>query len=215
VKFINTYGMSEAGSRISIAMPFCERFPGDSVGRPMPGVCVRIADENGSDAAAGCCGEILVKSSGVMKGYYKEPELTAATIAEGWLKTGDIGRLDEQGNLFILGRKKDVIVTGGDNVCPAEIEDCLVGHPAIREAAVVGQKHRLLEEVPYAFAVRREGFDEPTAVELLRFCRTRLSSHKIPRMVRFIERLPKLGNSKIDRNRLRDMANSDIRRMIV
>jgi long-chain acyl-CoA synthetase len=207
-RFINTYGMSEAGSRISIAAPFPQHYPVDSVGRPMPGVSVRIADESEYDLPANCPGEILVNSSGVMKGYYKQPDLTAQTVVDGWLKTGDIGKLDEHRNLFILGRIKDTIVTGGENVCPFEIEECLIEHPAIREVAVVAKTDRLLQEVPCAFIVKKDGEQYPTDADIKKFCKVRLSSHKVPRFVRFLEQLPKLEASKIDRNSLRKVADT-------
>lgn len=207
-RFINTYGMSEAGSRISIAAPFPEGYPPDSVGRPMPGVYARVVDEKGNDLPAHYPGEILVRSSGVMKGYYKQPDLTAQTLVYGWLKTGDIGKLDEHGNLFILGRLKDIIVTGGENLCPFEIEECIIEHPAVREVAVVGRTDRLLQEVPCAFIVRKDGTQSPTDLDIKKFCRLRLSTHKVPRSVRFVEQLPRLGASKIDRNSLKELADT-------
>lgn len=207
IQFINTYGMSEAGSRISIAAPFPTRFPIESVGRPMPAVTVRIVDDEGNIAAANCPGEIVVKSSGIMKGYYKQSDLTAETIVDGWLKTSDIGKLDEKGNLFIVGRTKDIIITGGENICPFEIEECLLEHPAISEAAVVAQKHNLLQEVPCAFIVKNNLPEKLTRVDIIEFCKSRLSSHKIPRSIRFLEKLPKLGSSKVDRNELRKMVD--------
>jgi long-chain acyl-CoA synthetase len=207
-RFINTYGMSEAGSRISIAAPCPEHYPPDSIGRPMPGVSVRIVDDQADDLPAHHPGEILVSSSGVMKGYYKQPDLTAQTLLHGWLKTGDIGKLDELGNLFILGRLKDIIVTGGENVCPFEIEECIIEHPAVREVAVVGRTDRLLQEVPCAFIVRKDGAQSPTDLDIKKFCRLRLSTHKVPRSVSFVEQLPRLGASKIDRHSLKELADT-------
>ena len=207
VEFINTYGMSEAGSRISIGAPSPASFPPDSVGRPIPGVEVRIVDEHGEDLPAECPGEILVKSSGVMRGYYKQPDLTAETVVDGWLKTADLGKLDREGNLFILGRIKDIIITGGQNVSPLEIEECLTTHPGIREAAVVGQKHRLLQEAPCAFVVKNDAAENLGPVDIIEHCKGRLSSYKIPRCTEFVEKLPRLGTSKIDRRALEKMAN--------
>jgi len=208
IDFINTYGMSEAGSRISIAAPFYERFPIDSVGKPMPGVSVRIVDEHNRDLPANSQGEILLRSPGIMNGYYKQPALTGETINDGWLKTGDIGKLDEQGNLFIIGRTKDLIVTGGENISPVEIEDCLMEHPAIRDAAVVGKKDDLMQEVPCAFVVKNERCVKCSTADILKFCKVRLSSHKVPRCVVFLNKLPRLGSSKIDRNALRKKADN-------
>ncbi|UCG49122.1 MAG: acyl--CoA ligase, partial [Phycisphaerales bacterium] len=171
VQFINTYGMSEAGSRISLGAPCPAFFPPDSVGRPIPGVEVRIVDEHGEDVPAGRPGEILVKSSGVMKGYYKQRDLTAETVVDGWLKTADLGKLDRNGNLFILGRIKDIIITGGQNVSPLEIEECLTTHPGIREAAVVGQKHRLLQEAPCAFVVKSDASEDLRPIDIIEHCK--------------------------------------------
>jgi long-chain acyl-CoA synthetase len=208
VQFISTYGMSEAGSRISIAMPSSGRFPIESVGRPMPGVTVRVIDQTGNDVQPNSSGEILVRSSGVMKGYYMQPHLTDETVVNGWLKTGDIGKLDKDGNLFILGRMTDTIITGGENVCPMEIEECLIAHPAIREVAVIGQQHKLLQEVPFAFIVKNGSNERLTPTDIVKYCKDRLSNHKIPRSIRFLEKLPKLSTCKIDRKALKSMADS-------
>ncbi len=208
VRFINTYGMSEAGSRISIAAPSPSRFPIESVGKPIPNVAVRIVNDSGNILPVSEIGEIQVKSSGVMKGYYKEPDLTASTIVNGWLKTGDIGKVDEEGNLFLVGRKKDIIISGGENIFPLEIEECLLEHPAIDHAAVVAKEDKLLQEVPCAFVVRHGACGEFTTTDIVKYCRSRLSSHKIPRVIRFLDKLPKLGTSKIDRNALRMMVSN-------
>lgn len=208
IRFINTYGMSEAGSRISISAPFPTRFPVESVGRPIPGVKVRVMDETGKDVGVNVPGEILIKSSGIMKGYYKQPDLTAKTIMDGWLKTGDIGKIDEHGNLFILGRLKDIIIMGGENLCPAEIEEYLIEHPAIREAVVVGQKHKLLQEVPFAFIVKTNSSEKLTPINIVEYCKKRLSNNKIPKSAKFLETLPRLETNKIDRNALKNIADS-------
>jgi long-chain acyl-CoA synthetase len=208
VQFINTYGMSEAGSRISIAAPYPKRFPSESVGRPMPGVEVKIVDEKGQAVAEDLPGEILVKSSGIMKSYYKQSHLTSQTLVKDWLRTGDIGRIDTNGNLFILGRIKETIISGGENLCPAEIEECLSRHPAVREAAVVGQKHKLLQEIPCAFVVKKNRLEKLTPIDIIEYCRNKLSSHKIPKSIEFLPNLPKLETSKVDRDALRKMADS-------
>jgi len=208
VRFINTYGMSEAGSRISIAAPSPSRFPVESVGRPIPTVAVRIVDNSGNILSPNQPGEIEIKSSGVMKGYYKRPELTAKIIVDGWLKTGDLGKVDEKGNLFLVGRKKDIIISGGENIFPMEIEQCLLEHPAVAEAAVVAQTDKLLQEVPCAFVVRHGAGGKLTPAEVVKFCRSRLSSHKVPRAIKFLDKLPRLGTCKIDRNALRTMVDN-------
>ena len=196
--------MSEAGSRISIAAPQPEDFPINSVGKPIPGVSVRITDQTGCTLAAGCVGEVEVKSSGVFKGYFNQPQLTKETIVDSWLRTGDLGRLDSGGNLYLVGRKKEIILCGGENIFPAEIEEALLEHDSIREAAVIGIPDKRLEEVPCAFVVSKDSFREE--IEIIRFCRKRLSSFKVPRNVFFTNHIPKLGTSKIDRRKLKDIA---------
>jgi long-chain acyl-CoA synthetase len=206
VQFINTYGTSEAGPRISIAAPFPGRFPVESAGRPMPGVEVRIVADDGNVLPQGATGEIVVKSPGVMKGYYKQPGLTEETIVGNWLKTGDIGKIDDKSNLFLVGRKKDIIISGGENIYPVEIEQCLLEHPAVREVAVVSQRDGRLQEVPCAFIVTKT-LKRPAPTEIVSFCRERLSSNKVPRTVKFLDKLPRLSTSKINRNMLKQMAD--------
>jgi acyl-CoA synthetase (AMP-forming)/AMP-acid ligase II len=210
IKFINTYGMSEAGSRISIAAPEPQEFPIESVGKPIPGVRIRITDEEGSVLPAGCVGEVEVKSSGVFKGYFNQPQLTREAIVNGWLKTGDLGKLDKDGNLFLVGRKKQIIVCGGDNIYPTEVEECLLENSLVSETVVVGMPDRRLEEVPCAFVVKKNG-SRIGSSDLIRYCQTRLSSFKVPRSIYFIEEIPKLGISKIDYRRLMKIVNDNLR----
>ena len=205
VRFMNTYGMSEAGSRISIAGPQPGDFPVESVGRPIRGVSVRIAGRGDTPLPAGHEGQIQVKSSGVMKGYYKQPGLTEEAIVGGWLRTGDIGRVDDKGNLLIVGRKKNIIVTSGENVYPDEIEECLLGHPAVKEAAVVAAPDGVLEEVPCAFIVTRAS-ERPLPTDIISFCRKRLSAYKVPQRIEYLDALPRTDTLKIDRRRLMRMA---------
>lgn len=204
IKFINTYGMSEAGSRISLAAPNPQNFPIDSVGKPVPGVKVKITDKTGSPLKANHIGQVEVKSSGVFKGYYKQPELIEETIIDGWLKTGDLGKLDNDGNLFLAGRIKEMILCGGENIYPAQIEQCLSEHPSIIESAVVGIPDKKLEEVPYAFVVSKD--KNLKQIDIIKFCQKKLSSFKIPRKVLFVSNIPKLGTSKINRIKLKEIA---------
>lgn len=209
IKFINTYGMSEAGSRISIAAPEPSEFPVESVGRAVPGVKVRITDDSGNILSADCTGEVEVKGSGVFKGYFNQPQLTGETIVGGWMRTGDLGRLDRQGNLYLVGRKKEMILCGGENIFPAEIEETLLENDFVREAAVIGIPDERLEEVPCAFVVPKEGFCSEAGI--INFCRKRLSSFKVPGKVFFIDNLPKLGTSKIDKRKLKEIALDKLR----
>jgi len=201
IRFINTYGMSEAGSRIAIAAPDPLCYPPDSVGKPLPEVSVKIVDTNGQMLAAGMIGEICIKSSGLMKGYYRSPELTEEVFSDGWLKTGDLGRMDEEGNLFIEGRLKEMIISGGENISPYEIEECLLKHTKVLEAAVVAKKHPIRQEVPYAFIVCAENTSIEYS-ELVAHCRQYLSSYKIPQGLKTLKSLPKISASKINRRRL-------------
>jgi acyl-CoA synthetase (AMP-forming)/AMP-acid ligase II len=209
IRFINTYGMSEAGSRISIAAPEPGEFPVESVGRPIPGVAVRITDENRKVLPDDYAGEVEVKGSGVFKGYFNQRQLTNETIINGWMRTGDLGRLDAEGNLYLAGRKKELILCGGENIFPAEIEETLLENGFVREAAVVGIRDDMLEEVPCAFVVSRDGFC--SEAEIMNFCRKRLSSFKVPRKIFFADKIPKLGTSKIDRRKLKKIALDKLR----
>ena len=201
--------MSEAGSRISIAAPEPGEFPAESVGRPIPGVKVRITDDNRKVLYADHIGEVEIKGSGVFNGYFNQPELTKETIIDGWMRTGDFGRLDAQGNLYLTGRKKEMILCGGENIFPAEIEEILLENSSVREAAVIGMPDNRLEEVPCAFVVSRG--DTCSEVEIINFCRKRLSRFKVPRKVFFTDKIPKLGTSKIDRRQLKEIALDKLR----
>ncbi len=212
IRFINTYGMSEAGSRISIAAPEPSEFPEESVGRPIPGVKVRITDDNGKAIPADYIGEVEVKGSGVFKGYFNQPHLTEETIIDGWMRTGDIGRLDAEGNLYLVGRKKEIILCGGENIFPAEIEETLLENNFVREAAVIGIPDDRFEEVPCAFVVSRDDFCSET--DIMNFCRKRLSGFKVPRKVFFTDKIPKLGTSKIDRKKLKEIALDSLRMVL-
>ena len=139
-----------------------------------------------------------------MKGYYRQPELTRQVIQNGWLKTGDLGQIDQQGNLFISGRIKGLIITGGKNVCPEEIEECILGYPVVSEVCVVGKSDKLLGEVPFAFIVKKTN-TKITVTDVVSFCRQKLSNYKVPYLCKFIDTLPKLANGKVDRNRLRQI----------
>jgi long-chain acyl-CoA synthetase len=138
-----------------------------------------------------------------MKGYYRMPEATAETIRDGWLHTGDIGRVDAEGNVYVVDRKKDIIIRGGLNVYPRDIEEVLFEHPAIAEAAVIGRPDPEYGEEVIAFVVLRPGVNA-AAEEILAFCRQRLAKYKTPKEIYFIASLPKSGVGKVVRRELRD-----------
>jgi HIP---CoA ligase len=172
-------------------------------GRAIEGVEVRVVDEKGGDVPTGEPGEVVVRGYNVMVGYWQDPEATAEAVdADGWLHTGDVGVLDEAGNLRITDRLKDMYVVGGFNAYPAEIEQVLVRHEAVSEAAVVGMPDERLGEVGKAFVVPRAGA-APSSDELVAWCKERLAGYKVPRTVELVEALPRNATGKVDKKALR------------
>ena len=176
-----------------------------SVGPPLNGVWVKIVDDADRELTAGEIGEICIKGPNVMQGYLKRPEATAEAIKDGWFYTGDMGKVDEDGYVYILDRKKDMIIVGGLNVYPREIEDCLLRHPRVAEAAVIGIPEELRGEVPLALVVLKAG--ATTAEELILYCRRMLANFKCPRQVFFVDSLPKTATGKVDKKQLRKQYN--------
>ncbi len=177
------------------------RKPG-SIGLPIPGVEMKIFDDNDNEVPVGELGEIVVRGENVMLGYYNQPEATAEAMRSGWYHTGDIGKVDEDGYFYIVDRKKDMIIVGGLNVYPREVEEVLHTHPAVAEAAVVGEYDELRGEEPVAYVVLKPGA-EATEREIIRYCRERLANFKVPRRVTFRESLPKSATGKILKRLLR------------
>jgi long-chain acyl-CoA synthetase len=175
-----------------------------SVGKANPGFDIRIVDEAGNDVRAGDEGEIICKSQAVMLGYWRAPEATAESIKDGYFYTGDIGRLDADGSLWILDRKKDLILRGGFNVFPRDVEDALVEHPAVAVAGVVGKPDPVKGEEVVAFVQLNPGA-EASADELIEFAKGRLSKYKYPREVHIVDAVPLTPVFKIDRKKLRTM----------
>jgi long-chain acyl-CoA synthetase len=190
------YGLSETSPVASFNHPDRERKPG-SIGTPIAGVEMRVVDDQRQEVAQGDVGEIAIRGHNVMKGYWNRPEATAEAIDdEGWFYTGDMARIDEDGCFFIVDRKKELIIRGGYNVYPREIEEVLYEHPAVREAAVVGVPHAELgEEVGAAVALKPDA--EIGAAELRDFVRDRVAAYKYPRHLWFVEELPKGPTGKI------------------
>ena len=192
------YGLSEASPVVSIN-PYRGVAKGGSVGLPVPGVRVGILGEEGGT------GEIIVSGPNVMKGYYNRPEDTKKALRDGWLRTGDMGRIDEDGYLFIVGRKSDMILVHGMNVYPREIEEVLYAHPRVKEAAVVGRQDEKHGEIPVAF-LSMEGGEEGDLRELREHCARQLAKYKVPRKFLFLDSLPRTGTGKILKRELRKMA---------
>src|SRR5574341_472911 len=198
------YGLTEASPVVSAHRVSGVRKLG-SVGQAIPGVEVRIVDDNDRALPVGELGEVCVRGPNVMIGYYGMPEETARAVRNGWLHTGDVGRLDADGFLYIVERKKDLIIRGGCNISPREVEDVLYAHPAVAEAAVVGIQDPLMGEDVLAF-VTLKGGAEASANAILGFCQARLAKYKCPKQVRFVESLPKNAVGKILRKELRARA---------
>ena len=165
---------------------------------------VKIVAGDGSDAAPGTPGEVWLSGPTIMRGYWQKPELSAATLVDGWVRSGDVGKLDDEQFLTIVDRMKDVIITGGENVYPREVEEALLGHNAVEHAAVIGVPDPRWGEAVSAFIVAKDGEVVPDD-ELIAFCRTRIASYKKPRHINFVSELPRLANGKVDKAALRAM----------
>jgi fatty-acyl-CoA synthase len=175
-----------------------------TVGIPLPHIGVKIVDGDGNVVPLGTPGELLVRTFSVMKGYYKMPDKTAEAIdADGWLHSGDLATLEAQGYVRIVGRIKDMIIRGGENVYPAEVENFLMRHPAIRQAQVVGIPDAYMGEEAVAFIQLREG-DALTEDELRDHCRANMARHKLPKHFRFVDEFPLTPSGKVKKFELRD-----------
>jgi acyl-CoA synthetase (AMP-forming)/AMP-acid ligase II len=201
-KIVETYGQVEAPMTITM-MPREElgNKP-DSCGAIGPFVDVKIVDNQGKPLAAGEIGEVICRGSLVMKGYWNQPEATAETLKDGWLHTGDLGVLDPQGFLHLVDRKKDVIISGGANVYPREVEEVLNLHPAVKETCVFGIPDEKWGEAVYAHVVLKEG-QKVTGQELIELCRNHLAGYKKPKAILIVDTLPKSSYGKIMRKEIR------------
>lgn len=177
----------------------------ESVGRPAPWVEIKIVDEDGNQLPQGEAGEIIVKGWVVMDGYYKDSEATARAIKNGWFYTGDLGRFDQEGYLFICGRKKDMIKVSGEIVYSFEVENALLKHPAVQEAAVVGIGDKLRGEAVKAFAVLKKDSADIKPEDLRLFCREHLAHFKVPHLIELRDSLPKTPSGKIQKEKLRQL----------
>ncbi len=198
----NNYGMTEAGS-VYCLMPPGEavRRPG-AVGKPLPPAEIVCVDTKGEAVATGDVGEVRIRIAGRPREYYSDPEATARTWVDGWLITGDLGRLDADGYLYIVGRSKDVIIRGGNNIHPTDVEYAIASHPAVHEVAVVGVQHPVLGEDLLAFVVLKPEMSA-TADELRDHTLTLLARYKVPRQWRFVDALPRNATGKVVKADLR------------
>jgi long-chain acyl-CoA synthetase len=200
---MEAYGLSEASSTTHMN-PLDRVVPG-SIGVPLPGTEVRVVDlETGeTPCKPGEVGELIIRGPQVMQGYWREPELTAGALRNGWLYTGDLARTDEDGYFFVVDRRDDLIISSGFNIYPSEIEDVLVTHPGIRTVAVVGAPDKIRGQVVKAFVVPEEGA-EVTREAVLRFCRENLAEYKVPKSVVFQKEIPMTPTGKPLRRSLRE-----------
>jgi acyl-CoA synthetase (AMP-forming)/AMP-acid ligase II len=200
------YGLTEAGTASGTDPDDDPEIVATTVGRPRPGFEVRIVDQYGTDVPQGGTGEILLRGPSVMSHYLDDPEATASVLSpDGWLGTGDLGVLDEAGRLRIVGRSKDMFIVGGFNAYPAEIENVLLGHPAVAQVAVVGIPDQRLGEVGMAFIVPNPG-ETPSRDEIIAWSRERMANYKVPRRVELVESLPTNATGKVVKAELRARA---------
>ncbi|WP_211748429.1 long-chain-fatty-acid--CoA ligase [Paenibacillus sp. Marseille-Q4541] len=207
VKISEGYGLSEASPVTAFNPPGGIRKWG-SVGVNIPDVINKVIDVDGNELPRGEVGELIVKGPNVMQGYFNMPEATAAALKDGWLYTGDLAQMDEEGYIFIVDRKKDMINVGGYNVYPREVEEVIYQHPGVFEAAVIGVKDDVFGEKVKAFVVRND--QQLTSDGLMEFCKERLVKYKLPAFIEFIEELPKNSSGKTLRRALRESSASSV-----
>ncbi|WP_243029222.1 long-chain-fatty-acid--CoA ligase [Thermus albus] len=196
-KLVEGYGLTEA-SPVTHCNPLHGPRKLGSVGLPFPGVEAKVVDEEGHELPLGEVGELIVKGPNIMKGYWNRPEETQKALKDGWLFTGDLAKMDQDGYFYIVDRKKDMIIAGGYNIYPREVEEVLYTHPAVQEAAVVGVPDPYRGETVAAFLVLKEEYrGKVTEKDLEAFCRENLAAYKVPRIIQFRDSLPKTSVGKI------------------
>jgi acyl-CoA synthetase (AMP-forming)/AMP-acid ligase II len=207
--FLQVYGMTECITA-SVLKPFQHVLSGDasevrrlaSAGQPCFGIRVRTVRPDGTDTSRDEPGEVLIHAPSLMSGYWNRHALTLSVVKDGWFRTGDVGFLDDQGFLFIADRLKDMIISGGENIYSREVEDALMSHAAVHEASVTGVPDPEWGESVKAWIVLRDGH-APDRVALIAHCRSMIASYKKPRIIEFVETLPRLFNGKVDKKALR------------
>jgi len=215
--FFQGYGQTESGPEIAYLKEKDHEVLGDpekekkllSCGYPALGVHVRIVDENGKDVPIGEVGEIIVKSRHIMKEYWRKPEETKETIIDGWLHTGDMGQYDIDGYIYIVDRKKDMIISGGENIYPREVEEILYRHPAVLECAVFGIPDPKWVEAVHAVISLKKGATA-TPEELIEFCKERIARYKAPKSIEIVTEIPKSGTGKILKKEMRKKYRKEI-----
>lgn len=203
IKLLDGYGITETSTMVTMNSPVWGRTLG-SCGLPVVGVAVRIVDPGtGADLGPGQEGELIVRGPNVMVGYHNKPAETAAALKDGWYHTGDLAKADANGYLTITGRLKELIIRGGQNIAPGEVEEAVLRHPAILDCAAVGIEHKHLGEIPVVFVVLRNG-QSVEADELIEFTKGHLSSYKVPAEVHVVKEIPRTGSGKVMRFKLKE-----------
>ncbi len=203
IKLLDGYGITETSTMVTMNSPIWGRTLG-SCGLPVVGVAVRIVDPaTGADLGPGQEGELIVRGPNVMVGYHNKPVETAAALKNGWYHTGDLAKADANGYLTITGRLKELIIRGGQNIAPGEVEEAVLRHPAVLDCAAVGIEHKHLGEIPVVFIVLREGQSVESEV-LIEFTKGHLSSYKVPAEVHVVKEIPRTGSGKVMRFKLKE-----------
>lgn len=213
-RVIQIYGLTETSPFLTVCKikPHMDDWPIEDrlvvqakTGYPMIGVDIRVVDDQGHDVEpdSGLVGEVIARANVVMAGYWKQPEATNAAIVDGWFHTGDMALIDSQGYIEVVDRKKDLIISGGENISSIEVEGFLYKHPAVLEAAVIAAPDERWGEVPCAIVVLKPGASA-TEVELIQFCRDNLAHYKAPKRIEFVDSLPRTATGKLQKNVLRD-----------
>ncbi len=202
IEIHQVYGLTESCGPACLTSPEDAVAKAGSTGKAFFHTDVRVVEDDGHDVAPGQVGEVIVRGRHMMKGYWNRPEATAETLRDGWLHTGDLATIDADGFIFIRDRKKDMIITGGENVYPAEIENVILAHPRVRDVGVIGQPSQKWGESPAAIVVR--GDDALTEAELLAWCAGKLARYKLPKRVHFVDEIPRNPSGKILKRVLRE-----------
>ena len=207
---VTGYGLTEGGTACATSEDDDPEAVATTVGRPRPGFELRLVGDDGNDVATGQSGEVLLRGGSIMAGYLDDPEETRKVLsADGWLRTGDLGELDEAGRLRIVGRVKDMFIVGGFNAYPAEIENALLRHPSVQQAAVIGIPDRRLGEVGMAFVVVS---GDASADDIIEWSRNEMANYKVPRVVEIVDALPLNATGKVLKDVLRDQVATSSRR---
>jgi acyl-CoA synthetase (AMP-forming)/AMP-acid ligase II len=202
VPFQEGFGLTETSPGVALLDADHVKEKNGSIGRPLFHVQTRIVDEHDNEVPTGEVGELVVRGPNVFAGYWGKPEATAEAFRGGWFHTGDLGRVDDDGFITLVDRKKDMIITGGENVYPIEVEQVLYRHSAVREVAVVGVPHDQWGETPIAVAALKDGA-EADADDLIGYARERLAHFKCPSRVEFVAELPRNATGKVLKTTLR------------